>query len=103
MMVMNQAKWDSIAPEDQAAIEAIIGEPLARKAGEMWNKADAAGRAAMEGKLAIYDATEADIAALREKFVPGIDANVALVSETGVDGEAAYAMLLEEIAKLEAE
>lgn len=103
MLVMNQAKWDSIAPEDQAAIEAIIGEPLARKAGEMWNKADAAGRAAMEGKLAIHDATNAEIATLRETFAPVIAANVALVSEAGVDGQAAYDMLLAEIAKLEAE
>ena len=103
MMVMNQAKWDSIAPEDQAAIEEIIGEPLARKAGEMWNKADAAGREAMEGNLAIYDATEEDIAALREKFAPVVEANIALISEAGVDGQAAYDMLLEEIEKLEAE
>jgi TRAP-type C4-dicarboxylate transport system substrate-binding protein len=103
MMVMNQAKWDSIAPEDQAAIEKIIGEPLARKAGEMWNAADAAGRAALEGNIAIYDASEDDIASLRERFVPVIEANIALVSEAGVDGQAAYDMLLEEIEKLEAE
>lgn len=103
LFVMNQAKWDSIAPEDQAAIEEIIGEPLARKAGEMWNKADAAGRAAMEGKLDIYDATPEDIATLKERFKPVIEANIALISETGVDGQAAYDMLLDEIAKLEAE
>ncbi|MFD1344054.1 TRAP transporter substrate-binding protein [Litorisediminicola beolgyonensis] len=103
MMVMNQAKWDSISPEDQAAIETIIGEPLVRKAGEMWNAADAAGRASLEGSLAIYDASEDDIAALRERFAPVVEANIALVSEAGVDGQAAYEMLLSEIEKLEAE
>ena len=103
MIVMNQAKWDSIAPEDQAAIDAIIGEPLARKAGEMWNAADAAGRAALEGQIDIYEATADDIATLRERFAPVIEANIALVSEAGVDGQAAYDMLLAEIEKLEAE
>lgn len=103
MLVMNQAKWDSIAPEDQAAIETIIGEPLARKAGEMWNAADAAGRAALEGQLEIYEATQADIVALKDRFAPVVEANIATISEAGVDGQAAYEMLLGEIAKLEAE
>lgn len=102
-VVMNQKKWDSLPAEDQAAISTIIGEPLVRKAGEMWNKADAEGREAMKGKVTFHDASEADMATLREKLQPIIDNQIAVVSSAGVDGEAAYAMLKEEIAKVEAE
>ena len=102
-VVMNHGKWDSLPPEDQAAISTIIGEPLSRKAGEMWNEADARGRAAMEGKVRIHEAGETDMTALREKLQPIIDNQIAVVSATGVDGQAAYEMLKAEIAKVEAE
>ncbi|WP_353475820.1 TRAP transporter substrate-binding protein (plasmid) [Salipiger sp. H15] len=103
MVVMNEGKWNSLSDEDCAAIEPLLGEALARRAGEMWNKADAAGRAALEGKLAVHEASEAELDTLREAFSPVIEANIALVSETGVDGEAAYQMLLREIESLSAE
>lgn len=102
-VVMNQKKWDSLPPQDQAAIDTIIGEPLARKAGEMWNKADAEGREAMKGKVTLQAPSEADMATLREKLQPIIDKQIAVVSSAGVDGAAAYRMLKEEIAKVEAE
>lgn len=102
-IVMNQAKWDSLPAEDQAAIETVIGEPLVRKAGEMWNKADAAGEKAMEGQITIHTASEADVTALAEKLQPIVDSQIGVVSSAGVDGKAAYDMMLEEIKKVEAE
>lgn len=43
-IVMNQAKWDSLSPEDQAAIESVSGMALAELAAKMWDSQDAHSR-----------------------------------------------------------
>ncbi len=103
MVVMNEAKWNAIPEADRALIEPLLGEALAARAGAMWNKADAAGRAVLEAKLGVHQATDAEIQALKQKFAPVIQSNINLASEAGVDGQAAYDMLLSEIKKLSAE
>lgn len=102
-VVMNEAKWNSISPEDQALIEPLLGEAFARRAGEMWDKVDAEGRASMEGKIALKAATPEEIEVLRDRLAPIVASQIAKVSETGIDGQAAYDMLFDEIAKIEAE
>jgi TRAP-type C4-dicarboxylate transport system substrate-binding protein len=102
MIVMNENKWNSIPEEDRVLIEPLLGEALAARAGAMWNAADAAGKAVLEKTLSVYSASDADIESLKTRFAPVIDANIALVSEAGVDGQAAYEMLLAEIEKLSA-
>jgi TRAP-type C4-dicarboxylate transport system substrate-binding protein len=102
-VVMNEAKWNVIDPADQALIEPLLGEAFARRAGEMWNAADAAGLAGMNGKIEIKAATEAEVAALKERLAPIVADRIAQVSAAGVDGQAAYDMLLAEIEKIEAE
>lgn len=97
-IVMNKAKFESLTPEQQAAIDSVTGEALARMAGQMWDKVDAAGLAAMDGKLDVTPATDAQLAAWKEKLAPVIEAKIAEVSERGVDGQAAYDMLIQEIA-----
>jgi TRAP-type C4-dicarboxylate transport system substrate-binding protein len=42
-MVMNEAKWKQISAADQAAINKLSGEVLARRAGKSWDEADARG------------------------------------------------------------
>ena len=37
-LVVNQAKWDQISPEDQAAIMEISGEAFSRRIGEVWQE-----------------------------------------------------------------
>lgn len=101
-VVMNGAKWDSISAEDQALIEPLLGEAFARRAGEMWNAADKAGRAAMEGKIEFVAANEAEIAVLKELLAPMMQDRITQATEAGIDGQAAYEMLLAEIAKIEA-
>lgn len=103
MVVMNENKWNQIPEEDRALLEPILGEALARRAGEMWNKADADADAVLDEALTTYEASADDIAALKERVQPVIEANLALVSEAGVDGQAAYDMMLAEIEKLTAE
>ncbi|MFZ5965169.1 TRAP transporter substrate-binding protein [Thalassococcus sp. BH17M4-6] len=103
MVVMNENKWNQIPEADQALIEPLLGEALARRAGEMWNEADAAGNEALSATLTTYQASAEEIAALKERVQPVVEANVALASEAGVDGQAAYDMLLAEIEKLSAQ
>jgi TRAP-type C4-dicarboxylate transport system substrate-binding protein len=43
---MNEDKWAKLSKEDQAAIEKVSGEHLARMAGQSWDDADKRG---MEG------------------------------------------------------
>lgn len=102
MVVMNGNTWNQIPEADRALIEPLLGEALATRAGEMWNKADAAANKTLGTALTTYTASAEDIAALKDRFKTVIDANIALVSETGVDGQAAYDMLLAEIEKLSA-
>ncbi|WP_299652046.1 TRAP transporter substrate-binding protein [uncultured Jannaschia sp.] len=96
-IVMNRAKWDALTPEQQTAIEGVTGEALARRAGQMWDRADAAGRAAMKGELDIAPASPEQVAAWTDALTPLVNAKLAEVGEAGVDADAAFAMLREEI------
>ncbi|KAA8605815.1 ABC transporter substrate-binding protein [Salipiger aestuarii] len=98
-IVMNKAKWDSLTPAQQDAIDSVTGEVLARRAGQMWDAADARGRAAMEGEIAIHPATEAQMRAWEGAVSPLVRAKLDEVGETGIDAQAAYDMLRAEIAK----
>jgi TRAP-type C4-dicarboxylate transport system substrate-binding protein len=59
---MNQGKWDKLSKQDQAAIEKISKEWIARHAGNSWDVADAKG----------FDA-------LKKTGVPIVNANAELV------------------------
>ena len=43
-LIMNPAKWKQISEADQAAINKLSGEALARRAGKAWDAADARAR-----------------------------------------------------------
>ncbi|TRD14583.1 TRAP transporter substrate-binding protein [Palleronia caenipelagi] len=100
MVIMNEKTWNQISQEDRALIEPLLGEALAARAGKMWNTVDAAANETLGASIHMYRASADDVAALRERFRPVVDANIALASEAGVDGRAAYNMLLDEIQKL---
>ncbi|EEX15019.1 trap dicarboxylate transporter, dctp subunit [Citreicella sp. SE45] len=102
-IVMNKAKWDSLDPEQQDAIDTVAGEALARMAGRMWDAADAAGKAAMEGEITITPATEAQLAAWEDALSPLVQAKLDEAAETGIDAQAAFEMLKSEIAREAAE
>lgn len=102
-IVMNKAKWDSLDPEQQDAIDTVAGEALARVAGRMWDAADAAGKAAMEGEITITPATEAQLAAWEGALSPLVQAKLDEAAETGIDAQAAFEMLKAEIAREAAE
>lgn len=102
-VVMNKGRWESLSDEDKAAIDSVSGEALARLAGKAWDAADAAGRAAMEGKIALATATDAQVAAFAEALEPVIGAKLDEAASTGVDARAALDALKAEIQALEAE
>ncbi len=102
-VVMNKAKWESLTPDEQTAIDSVTGEALARMAGQMWDRSDAAGLAAMSGETVVTPATDAQITAWTEALQPIVDAKVAEVTAAGIDGAAALEMLKAEISAFEAE
>ncbi len=99
--VMNQARFDSLSEADRAAIEKVSGEALAHLAGKAWDAADAAGLAALDGKVAFHDATEDEIATIKadaDKIYDRVRQNYAA---KGVDFDAALAMFQQELAKVQ--
>ncbi|MBB96056.1 MAG: ABC transporter substrate-binding protein [Rhodobacteraceae bacterium] len=98
-IVMNQAKWDSLTPEQQEQIDSVTGEALARMAGQMWDRADAKGLAAMEGEIAVTPATDEQMAAWSAALEPIVAEKMAEVTAAGVDAQAAYEFFKAEIAK----
>lgn len=96
-IVMNKGKWDSLTPEQQAAIDSVTGEPLSRMAGQMWDKVDAAGLEAMDGKINVAAASDEQVAAWKEALAPVIEASLAEIDEAGVDSAAALEMFMSEI------
>jgi len=95
-MIMNEDTWNGLSPEDRAAIDAVSGVALARRAGAAWDAADEAGRAAMaEAGIALTTADEAFVEDVRGKL-EGIDAIfLDAAAAKGIDGEAALARLRE--------
>lgn len=89
-VVMNEAKWNELSAEDQAAIEAVSGEALAKLAGEAWDAADATGaELAASSPIEVYDAPAPVLEAIRG-FAAAREAEWAeAVGKTGHDGTAA--------------
>lgn len=102
-IVMNKAKWESLSPEVQEQIDSVTGESLARLAGRMWDRADAKGLEAMEGKITVTSATQEQADAWTVALEPIVEAKMAEIASTGVDADAALAMMREEIARVETE
>lgn len=99
--VMNQAKYDSLSEADRAAIDSVSGEALAHLAGKAWDAADAAGLAALDGKVAFHDASEAEIATFQTDADAIYDRVRQSYAAKGVDFDTALAMFKDELAKVQ--
>ena len=97
--VMNQARFDSLSEADRAAIDKVSGEALVRMAGKAWDAADAAGLAALEGKVSFHDATPEEHAVIEEDAKAIYDRVAQGYAAKGVDFEAALAMFRDELGK----
>lgn len=86
-IIMNQDKWDSLSPEDQAALDKVFGENLSRIAGQMWDQIDKVG---MDKLMSTADnkmnvASDADAAKWQTIATPIIAKVLDEVSAKGVN------------------
>ncbi|TAK84533.1 MAG: TRAP transporter substrate-binding protein [Betaproteobacteria bacterium] len=71
---MNQDKWNKLPKRDQAAIEKLSGEYVARSAGQSWDRADVVGINALKKvNVKIVTASPALQAEVRKRSAPIID------------------------------
>jgi TRAP-type C4-dicarboxylate transport system substrate-binding protein len=100
-LVMNEAKWKSISPADQAAINKLSGEPLALRAGKAWDAVDIKGdKALRDANIPIVTANAQFVAEIKDKTAPLEKAWFDKAKAKGLDGPATLAALRAEIAKL---
>lgn len=96
---MNQALFDGLSEEDQAAILSISGEAFARRAGRAWDDHTVTGT---EDYLAnggsIHTASAELLAEVRERVAPLEEAWISEAAAKGVDAEAALAEFRELVA-----
>lgn len=98
----NEAAWNKIAPADRAAIEAISGEALARKAGANWDSEAKIARDQMiERKTAITEAGGDYLAELKRRLAPLETAWIDRAKSRGVDGAAVLKRLRAVVADYE--
>lgn len=103
-IVMNQDKWDSICPADQQAITAISGETIARGVGAAVDDYDIVTRAEVAAQnIPVVSPDAAFMAALEPRTSYARDAWIARANARGVDGAAALAFYLGQVAAVTAE
>ncbi len=100
---MNEDKWNKLAKEDQAAIEKVSGEHLARLAGRSWDEADAKGLEALKKSgVKIVTADPAFAAEVAKRSAPIVDDWIKKASAKGVDAAKILAEFRAELRKVAA-
>lgn len=98
-MIMNQAKWDALSKEDQAAIDSVSGEAIARLLGNVWDAADEVGRKALADNNAdVYTADGAFLDEMKSRLSHLEAGWIERAGKLGVDGKAALDFYRAEIA-----
>jgi TRAP-type C4-dicarboxylate transport system substrate-binding protein len=97
-VVMNQATYNKLPPEDKAVVDSLSGERLARKFGQAWDKSDRSALAAIE-------AAKIETVVPDEKFIETVRAKgfekpwLEAARRAGLDGPALLKMFKDEIAR----
>src|SRR5215510_7562798 len=100
---MNEDKWNKISKEDQAIIEKLSGEHIARLAGNSWDEADKKGLDALKKSgVKIVNANPAFVAEVQRRSAPIVDDWVKKASAKGVDAGKILAEFREELKKVAA-
>jgi TRAP-type C4-dicarboxylate transport system substrate-binding protein len=95
---MNEAKWKQISAADQAAIDKLTGEPLARSSGKAWDRADARGeKAVREANIPIVTASPQFVAEIRSRTAGLRQAWIEKAKAKGADGEAILKAVQDEL------
>jgi TRAP-type C4-dicarboxylate transport system substrate-binding protein len=97
---MNQGKWDKLDKRDQAIIEKLGFEHVARTNGKSWDTADQKGLEAIrKSQIKLVNADKAMIAEVEKRSAPIIDAWIKAASAKGVDARAILAEFRGELKK----
>jgi TRAP-type C4-dicarboxylate transport system substrate-binding protein len=100
---MNEDKWNKLAKEDQAAIEKLSGEHLARLAGRSWDEADTKGLEALKKSgVKIVNADAAFVAEVARRSAPIVDDWIKKASAKGIDAAKILAEFRAELKKIAA-
>ena len=100
---MNEDKWNKLPKEDQAAIEKLSGEYLARLAGRSWDEADRKGLEVLKKSgVKIVNADAALAAEVKKRSAPIIDDWIQKASAKGVDAAKILAEFRAELKKVAA-
>jgi len=102
-MLMNQAKYDALAPELKKAVDELSGEHAARLIGRGWDKVDRQGMAYMQASGVQFLAADAAfVKAVKDRTAPLEDAWAKAAAERGLkDPKKVLADYRAEIAKQE--
>lgn len=93
-MTMNQRTWDSLSPQQKAAVDKVSGEAGARFISRLWEKADQAGKdAAKAHGNTITTLSPEQTDKLKQKLAFIADDWVKETSAKGLDGKALLADL----------
>lgn len=100
---MNEDKWAKLPKQDQAAIEKLAIEHVARTSGKSWDTADVKGRAALEkAGVPIVPASPALAAEVRKRSEPIIQAWIKNANAKGIDAAKVLAEFRDELKKVAA-
>jgi TRAP-type C4-dicarboxylate transport system substrate-binding protein len=98
---MNEDKWNKLPKQDQAAIEKIAGEHIARLAGKSWDDADVKGLEALKKSgVKIVNASPALVAEVKKRSAPIVEDWIKQASAKGVDAARVLAEFREELKKV---
>ena len=103
VFIMNQAKYDALAPELKKVVDELSGESAARMFGKGWDKVDRRGQAFMQANgVQLSKADAAFVKVVTEKTAPLVDSWAKAAEAKGMkEPKKALAALRAEIAKLQ--
>jgi TRAP-type C4-dicarboxylate transport system substrate-binding protein len=102
-LIINQRKWDALAPADRAAIERLNGEALTRMAASVWDRINGAGMETMKkAGIQLHEAPPELMAELRKRYSGLLDDWMKEAGKKGVDGPAAWRLVQETVKEVNA-
>ncbi|KHF40162.1 TRAP transporter substrate-binding protein [Halalkalibacter okhensis] len=88
-VMMNNNSWDKISADDQAIIEEMIGEPMARTSGEAFDAQEEKARAkAEEEGIEFFELDDAELERFKEAAQIVTDEWLTNMESKGIDGQA---------------
>jgi len=100
---MNEDKWNKLPKADQAIIEKLSGEHIARLAGQSWDEADGKGMDVLKKSgVKIVNADPTFVAEVQKRSLPIIDDWIKKANARGIDGAKVLAEFRAELKKVAA-